>query len=231
MELLLIRHAQVEPNVTGVLDTSTPGPGLTELGRHQAAALTTVLIDVDLDAIFASTMVRTQQTAADAARQRGHEIRVRSGIREVEAGELFMRNDQRAFEQYLDTAFRWAAGDLTANYPGSEDGAAMLARFDEVVNEAVSGGGHRVALFSHGCAIRVWAAARACNLPVEEAAARELRNTGIITLRGDQRRWEVIDWADEAVVDQLTSDAGESGPAGESVTDDGQVFRSRSRSA
>lgn len=217
MELLLIRHAQVEPNVTGVLDTSTPGPGLTDLGWRQAAALTRVLRDIDIDEVYASTMVRTQQTGEGVARQRGQMLRVRDGIREVEAGELLMRDDESAFEQYLDTAFRWAAGDLGARYPGSEDGAAMLARFDEVVDEVASGDGRRVALFSHGCAIRVWAAARTVNLSAEDAAARELRNTGIITVRGARGRWEVVDWVDEAMTDRLASDAGESGPAGEAL--------------
>lgn len=91
--------------MTGVLDTSTPGPPLTNLGWQQAGALAHSLQHIDLDSMFASTMVRTQQTGAEPARDRGQELKVRSGIREVDAGALHLRSDTAAFEQYLAPVF------------------------------------------------------------------------------------------------------------------------------
>ncbi|BCW50626.1 hypothetical protein StoSoilB13_29680 (plasmid) [Arthrobacter sp. StoSoilB13] len=50
MKLLLIRHGQTPGNVAGQLDTAFPGPGLTELGERQAAALPEALADESIQA-------------------------------------------------------------------------------------------------------------------------------------------------------------------------------------
>ena len=39
MRLILIRHGETPSNVRGSLDTSLPGPGLTDLGQEQAEAI------------------------------------------------------------------------------------------------------------------------------------------------------------------------------------------------
>ena len=64
MKLLLIRHGQTPGNVAGQLDTAFPGPGLTELGERQAAALPEALADEGIEALYTSTLLRTQRTVA-----------------------------------------------------------------------------------------------------------------------------------------------------------------------
>ncbi|MCU1510800.1 MAG: histidine phosphatase, partial [Arthrobacter sp.] len=54
MRLLLIRHGQTPGNVLGQLDTAHPGPGLTELGERQAAALARSLTNEQIDLLYAS---------------------------------------------------------------------------------------------------------------------------------------------------------------------------------
>jgi len=49
-----------------------------------------------IEAIYASTLVSTQQTAAPLAAAHGLDVRVRAGLREVSAGELEMRFDDVA---------------------------------------------------------------------------------------------------------------------------------------
>ncbi|MFE6992907.1 histidine phosphatase family protein, partial [Streptomyces pharetrae] len=90
MRLLLVRHAQTPSNVKFLLDTAVPGPGLTELGERQAAALSEALAGQDIEAVYASTMIRTQLTAAPFAAARGLDVHVRDGIRELSAGDLEM---------------------------------------------------------------------------------------------------------------------------------------------
>ncbi|MGN6780504.1 MAG: histidine phosphatase family protein, partial [Marmoricola sp.] len=63
MRLLLLRHGETHANVSGELDTAAPGEDLTPLGQAQAEAAATVLADRDIDAVFVSVLVRTQQTA------------------------------------------------------------------------------------------------------------------------------------------------------------------------
>ena len=46
MRILFIRHGQTPANVAGILATDHPGPGLTELGEQQAAALPNALAPI-----------------------------------------------------------------------------------------------------------------------------------------------------------------------------------------
>ena len=63
MRVTFVRHGQSAGNTSGNIDTSTPGPSLTPLGREQAQAVVDRLGDNNSGAISASPMHRTQQTA------------------------------------------------------------------------------------------------------------------------------------------------------------------------
>ncbi|WP_432192167.1 histidine phosphatase family protein [Streptomyces sp. bgisy027] len=217
MRLLLVRHGQTPTNVDYLLDTAAPGPGLTELGQRQAAALPAALTGEDIEAIYASTLVRTQLTAAPLAAARGLDVIVRAGIREVFAGDLEMLpGDTEAGHLYMRTVFAWAAGDTELRMPGGESGAQALARYDAVVAEAAGSGAGTVAVVSHGAAIRMWTAARAANVDVAFAGAHPLDNTGVVVLEGSPvDGWKALSWAGAVV-----APTGESGPAGQAVEED-----------
>ncbi|MGW2834492.1 histidine phosphatase family protein [Streptomyces sp. NPDC001286] len=214
MRLLLIRHGQTPSNVEALLDTAVPGAALTELGEQQAAALPEALGDEDIEALYVSTLVRTQLTAAPLAAARGLEPLVRDGIREVSAGDLEMLpGDSEHGLLYMKTVFAWAAGETELRMPGGESGTEALARYDAVVAEAAASGAGTVAMVSHGAAIRMWTAARADNVDVPFAAAHPLRNTGVVILDGSPRDgWKALSWAGA-----LVAPAGEGGPAGRPV--------------
>ncbi|MGP4112794.1 histidine phosphatase family protein [Streptomyces sp. 4N509B] len=215
MRLLLIRHGQTPSNLKHLLDTAEPGPALTPLGQQQAAALPDALAAERIEALYASTLLRTQLTAAPLAARTGLEVVVRAGIRELAAGELEMRGDDQAIETYLTTAFAWSAGETARRMPGGENGVEALGRFDAVVEEAARTGAGTVAMVSHGAVIRTWTAARADNVDVAFAAAHELRNTGVVILSGaPEKGWRVLRWEDRSVGPE---DGGPhaSGPAGE----------------
>ncbi|MEU5711383.1 histidine phosphatase family protein [Streptomyces flaveolus] len=214
MRLLLVRHGQTPSNLNHLLDTAVPGPGLTPLGEAQAAALTEALAGEDIEALYASTLVRTQLTAAPLAAARGLEVIVRDGIRELSAGDLEMLPGHTPEgERYLRTVFAWAAGDTALRMPGGESGEEALARYDAVVAEAAASGAGSVAMVSHGAAIRVWTAARADNVDVTFAATHPLENTGVIILEGSPTDgWKALSWEGATV-----EPAGEGGPAGEAL--------------
>ncbi|GAA4056548.1 histidine phosphatase family protein [Streptomyces shaanxiensis] len=217
MRLLLIRHGQTPSNLDHLLDTAVPGPGLTDLGERQAATLPEALADEDIEAIYVSTLTRTQRTAAPLAAARGLDVIVRDGIRELSAGDLEMLpGDTEQGALYMKTAFAWAAGDTELRMPGGESGAEALARYDAVVAEAADSGARVVAMVSHGAAIRVWTAARAVNVDVPFAAAHPLENTGVVILEGSPADgWKALAWAGAVV-----TPAGEGGPAGWPVVGD-----------
>ena len=201
MRLILVRHGETTANVALLLDTAEPGADLTDVGRAQATALVQTLEGTAIDAIYASNLVRTQQTAAPLAAARGLTVHVRAGLREISAGDLEMAGSPEAIATYLDTSLAWAAGDLTPMLPGGETGAATLARFDDVVAEVAATGADTAALFGHGTIIRAWSTARS-DFPVERAARSRLANTDAVVLEGTpEEGWRVLSWAGSPVDD------------------------------
>ena len=96
MRLILVRHGQSPSNIERLIDTTVPGPSLTELGQAQARHSPTPWRRCPIDAIYASTLVRTQLTAAPLAAQRALPVQVRDGLREVRAGDLELASGEEA---------------------------------------------------------------------------------------------------------------------------------------
>ncbi|MFH9728799.1 histidine phosphatase family protein [Streptomyces sp. NPDC017260] len=214
MRLLLIRHGQTPSNLKHLLDTEAPGPALTPLGQEQAAALPQALSAEQIETLYASTLVRTQLTAAPLAAATRLEVQVRDGIRELAAGDLEMRGDDNAAALYLSTAFAWAEGDTGRRMPGGENGVEALGRFDAVVTEAAGTGAETVAMVSHGAMIRTWVAARAANVNVAYASSHPLGNTGVVVLSGSpDQGWQALLWEEHPLGPQGNFPE-DSGPAG-----------------
>src|SRR3954468_16556048 len=221
MRLLLIRHGQTPANVRGELDTAAPGPALTELGRSQAAAVPGALASERIDGIYASRLVRTQQTAAPLARVRGEMHRVvLPGIHEIEAGDPEGRTDKDAVRAYLDVVWAWGAGDLDARMPGGADGHEFYGRFDADLARVAAehDPAATVAVFSHGAAIRIWTAGRATNIARDFPGRQHLENTGVVAPEGSPTAgWRVTHWAGEPLGGAELNDASADDVTGEPV--------------
>ncbi|MBO0908768.1 histidine phosphatase family protein [Arthrobacter sunyaminii] len=228
MRLILVRHGQTPSNEHHFLDTDVPGPGLTELGLAQAAALPEVLGHEPIDGIFASNLVRTQLTADPLAAALGLPVEVRPGLREISAGDLEMRNDRDAVIAYLKTVYSWVRGDLGVHMPGGPDGHETFARFDAVIEELQSAGLKNPVVVSHGAMIRAWCTARAENVEPDFIVENALSNTGVAVMdrvdgdgdgdgQGTKGSWKLLTWMGEAVGGSALQDYGEDGPAGEDV--------------
>lgn len=228
MRLILVRHGQTPSNVGHHLDTAAPGAELTQLGREQAQSLVQVLADEPVAAVYASNLVRTQQTAAPLARARGLQLQIRDGLREIFAGDLEMANDHHSIRTYLESALSWAAGRLGSRIPGSgEDGHDVMARFDAVLDEAAEAlaPGHVAVLVSHGAVIRAWCALRCTNIDREFTTANALSNTGAVMLEGEPGNWRVLTWQEQAVGGAALRDPGSDGAAAEDLDDAGATAR------
>lgn len=214
MRLILVRHGQTSSNVADLLDTGDPGADLTELGREQAAAVPRSLAGEQVDAVYASNLVRTQQTAGPLLEERGLSLRVRPGIREIRAGDLEMRGDEESIRRYVGTIFSWAE-DPRIRIPGGENGHEVWQRYDEVIAQAEADGAGTAVMFSHGAIMRSWSAARVANISAEHAAQNPISNTGAIVLEGSTTGgWWAQTWEDMALGgDRVTAPATD-GPAG-----------------
>ncbi len=224
MRLLLIRHGQTPANVRGELATASPGPGLTKLGRKQAAALADSLladagVGEQIAAIFVSPLTRTAETAAPLAASTGLDPQVLEGLAEIEAGDLEDRRDMPSVMTYIHTVFGWAAGDLDVRMPGSIDGHEFFRRFDTAIELiAAEHPEGTVAVVSHGAAIRVWSGARAANLGAEFTQNNHLDNTGVVVLNGSHAGgWTAETWAGEPVGGLELADHAAADPLGDPI--------------
>ncbi|AZI57039.1 histidine phosphatase family protein [Nakamurella antarctica] len=195
MKLILIRHGETPANVAGELDTAVPGPGLTERGMEQAAALVDRFRGVDFDVIYASTHTRAQLTAAPLAADRATEVLIRSGFREFSVGALEKRSDPEALSIFIETVKRWILGDTELSMAGGESAADIVRRFDAEIAEVAATGVQTAVIVSHGGALRIWAAARANNIDTDFALANYLVNTAVVILEGNpQQGWHCASW-------------------------------------
>lgn len=221
MRLILIRHGQTPANVEGILESTVPGPGLTELGHEQAAELPDALEHEKIDVLYVSTMIRTHLTAAPLAERRGLEPIERHGLREISAGDVEGNSDDASVHQYVSTLLHWCGGELDVRMPGAENGHEVLARFDEVVTEAESLGHERVAIVSHGAMIRAWSAARAEDVDLEFVRHHYVVNTGVVVLNGSMSTgWEVESWLGQSISEAAARGvASDHSPASEPLDD------------
>jgi broad specificity phosphatase PhoE len=213
VRLLLVRHAQVPPNVLGILDTDAPGPSLTDLGQEQARALSGTLADEPLEAAWTSTLIRTQETIAPTAEAQRLPVSVLEGLREVRAGDLEGERTREAQRAYMSTVFAWATGDRDRRMPGGETGHDFFGRFDAALEDVAASGAAEAVVVSHGAAIRCWSAT------IEGAdrdflATHPLPNTGIVAVEGRPGAWRMRAWRESPIGQPVVPPAPGSDPTG-----------------
>lgn len=194
MKLFLVRHGETSSNLIGALDTAIPGADLSEAGLLQSAQLVDRFSEITIDALFTSTLIRTQQTIEPLSKATGLIPTVLDGLREISAGTFEMRTDEEAVIGYMTAVGSWIMGDTSVRMPGSETGDEFLARYDDAVKTIVASGAETAILVSHGAAIRTWVGHRCDLTDWEGAAFASLPNTGAIELEGTIDNWTILSW-------------------------------------
>ena len=195
MRLILIRHGQTQSNVDHLLDTAHPGAPLTDLGHAQARALPAAIAHEEIDALFASTLTRAQQTAAPLAEVRGLVTTVIDGVQEIAAG---VEEMSPHWENYVNELASWSVHNLDSSLEGGESAREFITRFDAAIAAIEDEGHERVAVVSHGAALRVWAVSRDPEFPTQHA--RALHNTEWIVMTGTtDGGWRIESWGSELV--------------------------------
>ena len=192
--LTLVRHAQSAGNASGLIDTSTPGPELTPQGWCQATLAAGPLGANHYDGIYASTMIRTQETAAATAQALGEPVDVLPGLREIEAGQYEGQPEANA-RAYLAAPMKWLQGDRGARIPGSLDGNEFDARFDDAVQHIYDSGEQNPVAFSHGAAIMLWVLMNVRNPDESLLTSKPLPNLGRVVVTGSPSDgWTLTEW-------------------------------------
>ncbi|QLL09822.1 histidine phosphatase family protein [Mycobacterium vicinigordonae] len=192
--LTLVRHAQSEGNATGLIDTSTPGPNLTPRGWCQATVAAAQLSPNHYDGIYASEMVRTQQTAEPLAQTLNEPVTALPGLGEIEAGQ-YEGQPEADRNGYFSVLQRWARGDRSARIPGSLDGNQFDARFEGAVQQIYDSGEQNPVAFSHGAAISMWVLMNVHNPDLAQIFGKPIPNTGRAVITGNPSDgWTLTEW-------------------------------------
>lgn len=193
--LTFVRHAQSEGNASGLIDSSVPGPPITAEGRQQAQRVADKLRGKDFDGIFASSMVRTQQTAAPLAEDLDEQVEILPGLREIDAGQFEGTPEADAVSTYFLAPMAWLQGDREARIPESISGKEFNDQFTAAVQKIYDSGDRNPVAFSHSAAIMVWTMMNVRNPDDNLLAGHPLPNTGQVVIRGNPvTGWTLLSW-------------------------------------
>lgn len=193
--LTFVRHAESEANATGIVDTSVPGPGLTEKGRTEAQEISDQLSRNHYDGVYASSMARSQQTAAPLARELGRQVQILPGLREIDAGWFNDKPGSTVHAPYLIAPIAWIHGDRTTTIPGSIDGNQFNDDFSAAVQRIYDSGDTNPVAFSHAASIMAWTLMNVKNPRDELMTDHPLPNMGRVVVKGSPATgWKLVDW-------------------------------------
>lgn len=225
MVLDLVRHAESVDNVTHVLGTTPPGVDITDLGKTQAAFLADPTNPQHLsapsfyDGIFASELIRTQQTADGWLTAAGSDLQptVLSGLNELNAGTLegTTPSSQAEALQYMLAPLAWMFGQYWVPQLGSTidpNGMAFNDRFtdaiDTIYNSSTPGADGQLndVAFSHAAAISTWVMMNVKNpdfgMFFQSLQQGLLPNTGQVVIEGNPTDgWTLVSWNGQEVAE------------------------------
>lgn len=148
MELLIVRHAESEPNVAGTINADPRRPSsLTSVGRRQAVELGRLLASERIDLCVTSELERSIATADLALAGRPIERRVMRELNDTRAGDF---EGAPAVEHQ-----RWLAvnGLAEPNPGGGESQLDALRRYVRAFWSLASLRDERVLIVAHGMPI------------------------------------------------------------------------------
>lgn len=148
-QVWFIRHGEVEAPFVGTF-VGRSDVALSDLGRHQAAAVAAYLEDAPIDAVVTSPRSRARDTAAPLAKQKGMEPIVREGFAEMHFGQwegLSWPDIEARDPRFAAT---WQADPATVPCPDGETADGFATRVKEALRELLDEfHGNTVALFAH----------------------------------------------------------------------------------
>jgi broad specificity phosphatase PhoE len=153
MNLIFTRHGESQANIERIISNRELPHPLTAKGRTQAIALAEQLTADDLIAIYASPILRAQQTAQIIGEGLNLPFTIHEALREFDCGMMEGRADAAAWAAHEAVVATWAAGDYAQRIPGGESFVDMQTRFVPFVNQLVSQFANHtgaVLLISHG---------------------------------------------------------------------------------
>ncbi|OYW76873.1 MAG: hypothetical protein B7Z37_06665 [Verrucomicrobia bacterium 12-59-8] len=156
MQIYLIRHGEVEEKYHKVFGGSRIDMGLSPQGLQQGEAVAAWLKDTKIDAVYASPMLRVQQTMSPLVRQRGLQPEVMQGLIEIDFGDWTGHRWDEVQSNFGMSAFDWMEIIENNGIKNGETIDTLKARVSECLLKIIHAHPHQqVAIYCHGGIIRV----------------------------------------------------------------------------
>jgi probable phosphoglycerate mutase len=164
MIFFLIRHG-ANPSLGKFLPGILPDVHLNETGKKQALAVADSLAEAQIDAIYASPLERTRETASPLSERINVPITTDPGFMEMDTGIL----TGKPFNELKENEYWKSIREQpeTSGFPGGEDFPHAWDRLWEALDSIrrIHAAGSRIAIFSHSDCIKMLTA-RAIGLPI-----------------------------------------------------------------
>ena len=186
-QIYLIRHAEAEGNLYRRMHGQYDS-GVTELGFSQIEALGRRFENIHLDAVYASDLCRTQETAAVLCRSKNLPLHLEPRLREVHVGIWEDMPFGNAAEEYAAEMAQFMADPYAWRLPGAETYEEVGARGAAALTDiAESNPGKVVAVAAH----RIIISAMLDRL-FPENAGRGSANTGVSLLTVEHGQFSLV---------------------------------------
>jgi probable phosphoglycerate mutase len=203
--VLAVRHGETDWNLESRIQGQLDVP-LNAIGRWQAGRLARALGGEAVDAIYASDLSRTLQTAEPAARERGLGVSADSGLRERAFGVFEGLTFAEIELRWPAQAARWRRRDPDFGAEGGERLADFYARSVACAERiAAAHAGQTIVLFTHGgvldCLYRA-----ASRIALDAPRSWQIGNASINRLLYTPQGFVLIGWADDQHLDGAALD-------------------------
>jgi broad specificity phosphatase PhoE/GNAT superfamily N-acetyltransferase len=193
--ILVVRHGESEGNVGHRLSAAMPGEPLTERGRGQAAALAERLRGRRISYVYASPLLRAQQTGRVLAEAFGVGLGTLTDVREFSMGRCEGSLAEEDWAHIDQTFLRWFDGELTAGVDDGETGHEVVDRMHGALAEvADQHRGETVIVVSHGGIMSCALPRCATDVPDDYGRNRFVPNCGLVELDVDADGWALRQW-------------------------------------
>ncbi len=153
--IFLVRHGATVLTAEDRFAGSINVP-LSDVGRSQAERLAARLSNESINAVYASPLDRTMETARIVAAPHVLNVEPREGLKEISHGHWEEMTRQEVEQKYPDEAAAWDEDPFTFAPAGGESGLAVTARSLPVLIDIVRAhAGGKVLIVSHKATIRL----------------------------------------------------------------------------
>jgi broad specificity phosphatase PhoE len=192
MTLYFIRHADKKKGDYGNSKLPHFDQPISKYGKKQARALYNYFRNKQIDEIYVSEYVRTEQTIRAITKRRKIRPITDNRLNEIDLGDLIGLTDDQFQNKFPDVWTAYQERNIDFRWPGGETGAEAQARIVNFLAEQMNHPGDKL-IVAHDGIMRLLLC-HLLNIPVYRRFEFQIDTAGIMEIEWDKdhRVWRII---------------------------------------